>query len=70
MAKIIISELPVTKLEEKSLLIKLSPEEIAAINGGGWKGAIIGGIVGGALGGLIGIAIGVPLGQLVEEHLK
>ena len=67
MAKITIKELPAAKPEEISLLTGLSSKEIAAINGGGWKGALIGGTVGFILGGPAGAAIGAVAGSLSED---
>ena len=67
MAKITIKELPAAKPEEISLLTGLSSEEIATINGGGWKGALIGGVVGFVLGGPGGAVIGAAAGSLAED---
>jgi LytS/YehU family sensor histidine kinase len=55
MATIIISDLS-QELQDNSLLSELSPEEIAAISGGGLFGRIIGAIVG--VGGVVGFFTG------------
>ncbi|MCM0589042.1 MAG: hypothetical protein ACSI46_01950 [Gloeotrichia echinulata DVL01] len=78
MARITISDIS-QELQDNSLLSELSPEEIAAINGGGWFGKIFGGIVGavigffggGGLGGIIpGAKAGAKLGDYIEEALQ
>ncbi|WYL93878.1 MAG: hypothetical protein HEQ35_08340 [Gloeotrichia echinulata IR180] len=76
MARITISDIS-QELQDNSLLSELSPEEIAAINGGGLLGKIFGGIVGaiigffgGGPGGIIpGAQAGAKLGDYVQEAL-
>jgi uncharacterized protein YcfJ len=74
MARITISDIS-QELQDNLLLSELSPEEIAAINGGGWLGRLVGAIVGGVIGffaggpgGIIaGAEAGARLGDYIED---
>ena len=51
----------INDIQENSHSIELSPEEAAAINGGGVLRTLIGGVVGGIVGGIAGGLIGGPV---------
>jgi len=68
MAKITISDLHPAELEENSQLTTLSLKEIAAMSGGGLRGALVGALIG-SLGGPVGALIGAGVGSIVEDLL-
>ena len=63
MSRIAINDLSTTAPQ----ITELSQDDLNAIHGEGWKGALIGGIVGGIMGGPGGVAIGVAVGSIVED---